>query len=198
VWHLQVPLKSKLKVFGLLGAGGIATGASVVRLFLVFQPNSFDDETISFVRFNLLGYVCSDIMTSFTNARISVAEVGLGIICACLPSFGIFFARYSSEYASQRARYERNTNHSKFKDRKGFQSSEISDGSNSTQLTYLELGSTNNILSQEERGIRRALDDSPSFPAEAAYFPEFRDQGSRDIEELQQGLGTSRGLDTER
>jgi hypothetical protein len=57
VWSLQVPLKKKFRISILLGAGGIATGASVVRLILVFQPNSFTDETVSFVRFNLLGYV---------------------------------------------------------------------------------------------------------------------------------------------
>lgn len=57
VWSLQVPLKKKFRISILLGAGGIATGASIVRLILVFQPNSFADETVSFVRFNLLGYV---------------------------------------------------------------------------------------------------------------------------------------------
>jgi hypothetical protein len=140
VWHLQVPLKSKLRVFILLGAGGIATGASIVRLFLVFPSNSFDDETISFVRFNLLGYVISNVMPSYTNAEESVAEVGVGIICACLPSFGIFFARYSTDYASQRARYKRNSNHCRVKDRKSFQSNESSDGSNSMQLVTWSWG----------------------------------------------------------
>ncbi|KAF8849059.1 hypothetical protein BDZ45DRAFT_604934 [Acephala macrosclerotiorum] len=55
VWSLQVPPKKKLRISIILGAGGIATGASIVRLILVFQPNSFADETVSFVRFNLLG-----------------------------------------------------------------------------------------------------------------------------------------------
>lgn len=56
VWSLHMPTKKKVRIGLLLGAGGIATGASVVRLILVFQPNSFADETVSFVRFNLLGY----------------------------------------------------------------------------------------------------------------------------------------------
>jgi hypothetical protein len=42
---------------GLLGAGGLATATSFVRLGLLVQPGSFDDLTVSFVRFNLLGYV---------------------------------------------------------------------------------------------------------------------------------------------
>lgn len=85
VWSLQVPPKKKLRISIILGAGGIATGASIVRLILVFQPNSFADETVSFVRFNLLG----------------VAEIGIGIICACLPAFSILFTRYTSERASR-------------------------------------------------------------------------------------------------
>ncbi|CZR52684.1 uncharacterized protein PAC_02561 [Phialocephala subalpina] len=85
VWSLQVPFKKKLRISILLGAGGIATAASIIRLILVFQPNSFADETVSFVRFNLLG----------------VAEIGIGIICACLPAFSILFTRYTTERASR-------------------------------------------------------------------------------------------------
>lgn len=39
-----------------MGAGGVATTASIVRLVLVFSPGSFEDVTLKFVRFNLLGY----------------------------------------------------------------------------------------------------------------------------------------------
>ncbi|PVH81178.1 hypothetical protein DL98DRAFT_548618 [Cadophora sp. DSE1049] len=90
VWSLKMPLKKKLRIAALLGAGGIATAASVVRLILVFQPNSFNDETVSFIRFNLLG----------------VAEVGIGIICACLPAFNFLFIKSRldrSKAASARA-----------------------------------------------------------------------------------------------
>jgi hypothetical protein len=82
-----VTLKKKLRIAALLGAGGIATGASVIRLILVFQPDSFDNETLSFVRFNLLG----------------VAEVGIGIICVCLPAFNIFFTRWATKKRAQRS-----------------------------------------------------------------------------------------------
>jgi hypothetical protein len=44
----------------MLGAGGIATGASVVRLVIVLSTDtSSGDETITFTRFNLLAYVLS-------------------------------------------------------------------------------------------------------------------------------------------
>lgn len=81
VWSLHMPTKKKVRIGLLLGAGGIATGASVVRLILVFQPNSFADETVSFVRFNLLG----------------VAEVGIGLICASFPAFNMFFSKLSKD-----------------------------------------------------------------------------------------------------
>ncbi|KAG4434422.1 hypothetical protein IFR05_010088 [Cadophora sp. M221] len=105
VWSLHMPLKKKLRIAALLGAGGVATGASVIRLILVFQPNSFNDETVSFIRFNLLG----------------VAEVGIGIICACLPAFNVFFSKNRldrSKAASNRAnrsQYISNTKLSRLK-----------------------------------------------------------------------------------
>lgn len=65
VWTLQMSLKKRLRIMALLGAGGIATGASIVRLILVVQTTSAVDETVTFVRFNLLGYVYSSISHSF-------------------------------------------------------------------------------------------------------------------------------------
>jgi hypothetical protein len=56
-WSLQVPLRKKLKIIALLGAGGVATASSIVRLILVIHLGSSADETTTFVRFNLLGYV---------------------------------------------------------------------------------------------------------------------------------------------
>ncbi len=56
-WSLQMPLKKKLRIMALLGAGGVATASSIVRLVLVIHLGSSADETTSFVRFNLLGYV---------------------------------------------------------------------------------------------------------------------------------------------
>ncbi|KAK0118650.1 hypothetical protein ONS95_007532 [Cadophora gregata] len=90
VWSLKMPLNRKIQIAALLGAGGLATGASIVRLFLVFQPNDFIDETVSFIRFNLL----------------AVAEVGIGIICTCLPAFNLLFIKHRldrSKTASARA-----------------------------------------------------------------------------------------------
>ncbi|KAI7782666.1 integral membrane protein [Diaporthe eres] len=74
VGALSMPWKQKLKVYLLLGAGGVATAASFVRMYLVIMLQRSDDQTVDFVRFNLLG----------------TAEVSIGLICACLPSLNRF------------------------------------------------------------------------------------------------------------
>ncbi|CAG8952455.1 hypothetical protein HYFRA_00001202 [Hymenoscyphus fraxineus] len=74
---LRISMEKKLKIMALLAAGGLAAVSSVVRLVLVFQPNSFDNITITFVRFNLL----------------AVAELTIALSCACIPSIAAFFAR---------------------------------------------------------------------------------------------------------
>ncbi|KAG4430377.1 hypothetical protein IFR05_014134 [Cadophora sp. M221] len=79
VCTLKVDTCKKVRIAVLLGAGGIATIASVCRAVLVWSPTAYDDITVSFVRINLLG----------------IAEVGIGIICACLPTFNILFTRYT-------------------------------------------------------------------------------------------------------
>ncbi|KAH7348789.1 integral membrane protein, partial [Rhexocercosporidium sp. MPI-PUGE-AT-0058] len=80
VWSLQVTTKKKLRTIALLGAGGVATATSIVRLILVLNldnsPYQLGDQTISIQRINLL----------------VTAELSIGIICACLPAFNIFFA----------------------------------------------------------------------------------------------------------
>ncbi|EKG16972.1 hypothetical protein MPH_05797 [Macrophomina phaseolina MS6] len=53
---LRMPLKKKVKVWVMLGVGGIATLASFIRLVLVIKMQESDDQTVDFVRFNLLGY----------------------------------------------------------------------------------------------------------------------------------------------
>ncbi|KAI9049556.1 hypothetical protein LZ554_006583 [Drepanopeziza brunnea f. sp. 'monogermtubi'] len=79
VWSLNVPLVKKLRIAALLGAGGIATIASVFRALLVFSPDTPDNLTVNFVRMTLLGIV----------------EVTTALICACLPTLNLLFTRYT-------------------------------------------------------------------------------------------------------
>lgn len=52
---LNMSFKQKVRVYMLLAAGGVATVASFIRLYLVLQLQHSDDQTVDFVRFNLLG-----------------------------------------------------------------------------------------------------------------------------------------------
>ncbi|KAJ5033435.1 uncharacterized protein L3040_008551 [Drepanopeziza brunnea f. sp. 'multigermtubi'] len=79
VWSLNVPLVKKLRIAALLGAGGIATIASVFRALLVFSPEVPENITVDFVQMTLLGIV----------------EVFTALICACLPTLNLLFTRYT-------------------------------------------------------------------------------------------------------
>ncbi|EEA25140.1 conserved hypothetical protein [Talaromyces marneffei ATCC 18224] len=49
-WSLQMPLEKKLKVIGLLSAGGLATGFSLYRLVMIVQDGQSPDQTMVFTR----------------------------------------------------------------------------------------------------------------------------------------------------
>ncbi|KAJ5700183.1 hypothetical protein N7536_003196 [Penicillium majusculum] len=83
-WSLQMSRNRKLRVIGLLGAGGLATGFSLYRLVLVLRGSS--DEGLMFIRVILSGN----------------AEGGVGLICACLPVLNVMFAHYKKNYSSQK------------------------------------------------------------------------------------------------
>lgn len=54
---LRLPFRRRLRVWAMLGLGGVATLASIVRMVVVVRLRNVTDETVEFVRFNLLGYV---------------------------------------------------------------------------------------------------------------------------------------------
>ncbi|PGH09828.1 hypothetical protein GX51_00515 [Blastomyces parvus] len=82
---LQMSLKKKIRVIGILGAGGLACASSIVRLVLIVQKGNAKDQTHVFMQINLWGN----------------AEVSIGIICACLPSLAALLNRISNEYMSR-------------------------------------------------------------------------------------------------
>lgn len=113
---LKVSTCKKVRIAALLGAGGLATIASVWRAILVWSPNAYEDITVSFVRINLLGYGLSRLLPSSSFhyfffiifyfcfcfcfgslTHLRTAEVGIGIICACLPTCNILVTRYTKE-----------------------------------------------------------------------------------------------------
>lgn len=102
-WSLQMSRNRKLRVIGLLGAGGLATGFSLYRLIMVLDGQS--DEGLMFMRVILSGYVMNPLsfliffffLTSNRNA-----EGGVGLICACLPVLNVMIAHYRRNYSSQK------------------------------------------------------------------------------------------------
>ncbi|KAL2285547.1 hypothetical protein FJTKL_08190 [Diaporthe vaccinii] len=54
-WSLTFSTMKKIRIMLMLGAGGLATATSFARLGLLLQKNSFNDATLNFTKFNLLG-----------------------------------------------------------------------------------------------------------------------------------------------
>ncbi|GKT84070.1 integral membrane protein [Colletotrichum tofieldiae] len=52
---LKMSWTKRLRVIAMLSTGGLATAASIIRMILVVQLQKSDDESVSFIRFNLLG-----------------------------------------------------------------------------------------------------------------------------------------------
>ncbi|KAK1492306.1 integral membrane protein [Colletotrichum abscissum] len=77
LWGLRMPLRKKLKVAALLGAGGIATAVTVYRMYLVVQFLASTDVTADFVVLDL----------------ITALELVIGVVCACLPSTNLLYER---------------------------------------------------------------------------------------------------------
>ncbi|KUJ24397.1 uncharacterized protein LY89DRAFT_776523 [Mollisia scopiformis] len=85
MWVLHLPLRRRLRVIGLLGAGGLAVAASVARLVMLLRTGDSPDRTITTVDISLLG----------------VAETSIGLICATLPALNVLFSRYVVEGRSK-------------------------------------------------------------------------------------------------
>lgn len=54
-WSLQLPLRKKLRVAGILCAGGIATAFSIYRLGMIIAEGSSPNQTVVFVKVILSG-----------------------------------------------------------------------------------------------------------------------------------------------
>jgi hypothetical protein len=107
---LQMSAKRKMRVMAILGAGGLAVAASIIRLILIVFTGQSKDVSHAFMRINMLGYVPSQStpLTKHSNHVFlsSNAEVSIGIICTCLPSLSAFIVRIYHEYSSNKATRE--------------------------------------------------------------------------------------------
>ncbi|PYH49580.1 uncharacterized protein BP01DRAFT_370258 [Aspergillus saccharolyticus JOP 1030-1] len=92
-WSLQMSRSKKLRVIGMLSAGGLATAFSLYRLVLVVQDGSSRDQTIVFTCVILSGN----------------AEGGVALICACLPTINILINKLWKKGYYSSERYEPNS-----------------------------------------------------------------------------------------
>ena len=113
LWSLQMSLKRKLRVVGILGAGGLATGFSVWRLYMMVEESETADTTWFWIHAVLTAYVPfltnpkpdlrhgSDLYSMYRNA-----EAGIGLICACLPALSSYIASLKSRADSSYRSYK--------------------------------------------------------------------------------------------
>ncbi|KAJ5465299.1 uncharacterized protein N7458_000985 [Penicillium daleae] len=83
---LQISKKKKMRVIAILGAGGLAVAASIIRLVLIVLTGQSKDATLAFMRINMLGN----------------AEIAIGVICTCLPALSALLKRVFHEYSSNK------------------------------------------------------------------------------------------------
>lgn len=74
----------KLKIVFLLGAGGVATATTIYRLYKLVEFQESEDVASDFVLLDLL----------------TIIEVTIGIMCACLPAANILFEHHFGNHAS--------------------------------------------------------------------------------------------------
>ncbi|KAF5026441.1 hypothetical protein F66182_1474 [Fusarium sp. NRRL 66182] len=77
-WHLKMPLRKKIKIVLLLGAGGVATGLTVYRMVLTVDFLDSDDITVDFTPIDIL----------------TALELTIGFVCACLPSLNLLIEHH--------------------------------------------------------------------------------------------------------
>ncbi|KKZ67229.1 hypothetical protein EMCG_07079 [[Emmonsia] crescens] len=85
-WSLHLDTKKKLRIMAILGAGGLATAFSIYRLVMIVITGASPNQVMVFTRVVLSGN----------------AEIGIGLICACLPALNALVGRKRQELSSRR------------------------------------------------------------------------------------------------
>ncbi|KAB8231269.1 hypothetical protein ETB97_004433 [Aspergillus alliaceus] len=167
-WSLQMSRSKKMRVIGMLSAGGLATAFSIYRLILVLRDGSSPNMTVMFTCVILSGN----------------AEGGVGLICACLPTMNIVInkirqAGYS--YGSNKYNQNESSMHlSKMKgaSSKGFSAigSRTEPEFGSDQSHLITYAGTVDVGSAGDGGIHKTIDVSQTVevlgnePAQRSQF----------------------------
>ncbi|KAK2763129.1 hypothetical protein FQN54_009765 [Arachnomyces sp. PD_36] len=124
-WRLQIPTGKKMRVIGILAAGGLACASSIIRLVMIVRESNTTDSTYSFMRINMWGN----------------AEISIGVICACLPAMSALVTIFVREFSSGRGSHS--TTH-EMGDPKS--SKAMGGGHSRSRKSFVELGSQQDIL----------------------------------------------------
>ncbi|KAL0261449.1 hypothetical protein SLS55_002879 [Diplodia seriata] len=82
---LKVATSAKLRIAAAFGAGGLACVCSFIRLIDIIKIGGSPDATYSFTLINLFG----------------IAEVGIGLVCACFPVMPAFWKYLRKRHPTQ-------------------------------------------------------------------------------------------------
>ncbi|KAL1850264.1 hypothetical protein Plec18170_006959 [Paecilomyces lecythidis] len=128
---LQMPFKKKMRVMGILGAGGLACASSIIRLIFIVNFGNSPDGTYQFMRINMFGN----------------AEISIGVICACLPALSALITTYVREYSSGKGTHTSGHEMSRMKNTR----SDVTKGSKH-RMSILDVGSDQDILIKNAQG----------------------------------------------
>ncbi|KAK7740728.1 hypothetical protein SLS53_005196 [Cytospora paraplurivora] len=160
-WSLQLPLRKKLRVTGILCAGGVATAFSVYRLGMILTEGSSTNQTIVFVKVILSGN----------------AEVGIGLICTCLPAITAMYTRR--------------------KGATGYNTGEYGYGTGNKSARSRNLNGDNTMSSKNQIYVNHTIQMDTCPRDEEDAIPGDPDQFSQDQIELvthAQGVGWTKGI----
>ncbi|WQF78457.1 hypothetical protein CDEST_03471 [Colletotrichum destructivum] len=91
-WKLKVSTIKKIKIIGLLGAGGVAVAVTIYRLFLVIERlDDSKDPTVEFIPVDWT----------------TTGELAIGIVCACVPSINYLHEQRTARRGSSTTSQER-------------------------------------------------------------------------------------------
>ncbi|KAF7594033.1 hypothetical protein BBP40_010311 [Aspergillus hancockii] len=128
---LQLPTRKKMRVMGILGAGGLACASSIIRLILIIFTGQSKDATMAFMRINMFGN----------------AEVAIGVICACLPALSAILSRVYHEYSSSNKATAQTSAHELSK-----RKNQTKTDKSRSRLSYIDLGSDQDVLMHNAQG----------------------------------------------
>ncbi|KAJ5804951.1 hypothetical protein N7474_010838 [Penicillium riverlandense] len=151
IWPLQMPFWKKVRVTTLLGLGGIAVAFSLYRLVVG-------------VHIDRVGFHSSPVFSNLELTRFFYrnAEVGFGLICACLPAFNILTKHTQQNSAPWKGLVRRHKKQQQ-------PTHTIFDGTQSSQFVTSHLsssarrGSTDSIMASQGQSGLSAEDNSEAI-----------------------------------